>query len=97
MPVLKHIVMWNILGDTAEEKARNTQRLKAAFEGAKSTRGDDFQAWMYANASKVDTLIAANRIDASPSSHFLFGPGAFTMIEAPHMPRADGLLRRARC
>ena len=33
MPVLKHIVMWNILGDSAEEKARNTQRLKAAFEG----------------------------------------------------------------
>ena len=33
MPVVKHIVMWNILGDSAEEKASNTQRLKAAFEG----------------------------------------------------------------
>lgn len=33
MPVLKHIVMWNILGDNAEEKARHTQDLKAAFEG----------------------------------------------------------------
>lgn len=33
MPTVKHIVMWNILGDTAEEKARNTQRLKEAFEG----------------------------------------------------------------
>lgn len=33
MATVKHIVMWNILGDTAEEKARNTQRLKAAFEG----------------------------------------------------------------
>lgn len=31
--MVKHIVMWNILGQTAEEKARNTQRLKAAFEG----------------------------------------------------------------
>jgi hypothetical protein len=33
MPTVKHIVMWDILGDTAEEKARNTQRLKEAFEG----------------------------------------------------------------
>ncbi|AOS79136.1 MULTISPECIES: Dabb family protein [Hydrogenophaga] len=33
MPIVKHIVMWNILGDTAEEKARNTLRLKEAFEG----------------------------------------------------------------
>ena len=33
MPTVKHIVMWNIRGDTPEEKARNTQRLKAAFEG----------------------------------------------------------------
>ncbi len=33
MPIVKHIVMWNILGDTAEEKARNTQRLKETFEG----------------------------------------------------------------
>ena len=32
MPVVKHIVMWNILGDSAEEKASNTQRLKAAFD-----------------------------------------------------------------
>ncbi|NCT95889.1 MAG: Dabb family protein [Comamonadaceae bacterium] len=31
--MVKHIVMWNILGDSAEEKASNTQRLKAAFEG----------------------------------------------------------------
>lgn len=33
MPLVKHIVMWNILGDTPEEKARNVQRLKAAFDG----------------------------------------------------------------
>lgn len=33
MAVLKHIVMWNILGDSAEEKARNIERLKAEFEG----------------------------------------------------------------
>ena len=33
MPTVKHIVMWNILGHTPEEKARNTHKLKAAFEG----------------------------------------------------------------
>lgn len=33
MPPVKHIVMWNILGATPEEKTGNTQRLKAAFEG----------------------------------------------------------------
>jgi hypothetical protein len=33
MPFVKHIVMWNVLGDTPDEKLRNTQRLKAAFDG----------------------------------------------------------------
>jgi len=33
MPLVKHIVMWNILGATPEEKTGNTRRLKAAFEG----------------------------------------------------------------
>lgn len=33
MPLVKHIVMWNVLGDTPEERVRNTQRLKAAFDG----------------------------------------------------------------
>jgi len=31
--MIKHIVMWNLLGDNAEEKQRNAQRLKSAFEG----------------------------------------------------------------
>ncbi|MBL0943342.1 MAG: Dabb family protein [Hydrogenophaga sp.] len=33
MALVKHIVMWNILGASPEEKLRNTERLKAAFEG----------------------------------------------------------------
>lgn len=33
MPLVKHIVMWNVLGETPEEKAGNAQRLKAAFDG----------------------------------------------------------------
>lgn len=31
--MIKHIVMWNIHGSSAEEKAANLRRLKAAFEG----------------------------------------------------------------
>ncbi|MCU0941231.1 MAG: Dabb family protein [Hydrogenophaga sp.] len=31
--MVKHIVMWNVLGASAEEKVRNAHRLKAAFEG----------------------------------------------------------------
>lgn len=31
--MIKHIVMWNILGSTEDEKAGNVSRLKAAFEG----------------------------------------------------------------
>jgi hypothetical protein len=31
--MVKHIVMWNVQGDTAAAKALNTQKLKAAFEG----------------------------------------------------------------
>ncbi|MGC4396094.1 Dabb family protein [Hydrogenophaga sp. T2] len=33
MALVKHIVMWNILGASPEEKVRNTERLKTAFEG----------------------------------------------------------------
>lgn len=32
-PLIKHIVMWNLRGDTAQDKARNIARLRAAFEG----------------------------------------------------------------
>ncbi|MBX3610527.1 MAG: Dabb family protein [Hydrogenophaga sp.] len=31
--MIKHIVMWNLLGDSAAEKAANAERLKRAFEG----------------------------------------------------------------
>ncbi|MBW0168782.1 MAG: Dabb family protein [Hydrogenophaga sp.] len=34
--MIKHIVMWNILGATPDEKAGNLQRLKAAFEGMRT-------------------------------------------------------------
>ena len=30
--MVKHIVMWNVQGATAEERAHNTQKLKTAFE-----------------------------------------------------------------
>jgi hypothetical protein len=31
--MIKHIVMWNLKGDTPDEKAHAVSRLKAAFEG----------------------------------------------------------------
>lgn len=31
--MIKHIVMWNVLGIDAAERERNAQRIKAAFEG----------------------------------------------------------------
>jgi hypothetical protein len=31
--MIKHIVMWNLKGDTRAEKARSASQLKAAFEG----------------------------------------------------------------
>jgi hypothetical protein len=31
--MIKHIVMWNLKGDTPDEKATSVSRLKAAFEG----------------------------------------------------------------
>jgi len=37
--MIKHIVMWNILGASPDEKARNVQRLKAAFEGMQQIPG----------------------------------------------------------
>lgn len=35
--MIKHIVMWNVLGNSADEKARNAQKLKTAFEGLRDT------------------------------------------------------------
>jgi heme-degrading monooxygenase HmoA len=32
-PMIKHIVMWNVKGDTPEDKADVALRLKTAFEG----------------------------------------------------------------
>ncbi len=37
--MIKHIVMWDILGAGPDEKARNAQRLKAAFEGMQPIPG----------------------------------------------------------
>jgi quinol monooxygenase YgiN len=37
--MIKHIVMWNILGTSPDEKAHNVQRLKAAFEGMQPIPG----------------------------------------------------------
>ncbi|MGA7779872.1 MAG: Dabb family protein [Paraburkholderia sp.] len=31
--MIKHIVMWNLKGNTPDEKATSVRRLKAAFEG----------------------------------------------------------------
>ncbi|WP_207004501.1 Dabb family protein [Trinickia mobilis] len=31
--MIKHIVMWNVKGDTSDEKSDNVRKLKAAFEG----------------------------------------------------------------
>lgn len=31
--MIKHIVMWNVRGDTPEAKARSIEQLKLAFEG----------------------------------------------------------------
>jgi hypothetical protein len=31
--MIKHIVMWNLKGDTPEERARAARLLKSAFEG----------------------------------------------------------------
>ncbi|HWK46416.1 MAG TPA: Dabb family protein [Stellaceae bacterium] len=33
MPIIKHIVMWDVLGRSAEERAGNIDRIRTAFEG----------------------------------------------------------------
>ncbi|TBU90934.1 Dabb family protein [Phytopseudomonas dryadis] len=33
MQAVKHIVMWNLSGDTEQDRSRNIQKLKDAFEG----------------------------------------------------------------
>lgn len=36
MQPIKHIVMWNLHGDTDQERLKNIQKLKEAFEGIRS-------------------------------------------------------------
>ncbi|MCY1521645.1 Stress responsive A/B Barrel Domain protein [compost metagenome] len=36
MKPVKHIVMWNLSGDTEQERSKNIQKLKAAFEGIRA-------------------------------------------------------------
>lgn len=37
--MIKHIVMWNVHGETAQDKAHNAQRLRCAFEGLRGIPG----------------------------------------------------------
>jgi len=69
--------------------------LKAAVEGARSTDGDKVAAWIEDNASKVHAIVGP--LQASKTSHFLFGPKAFAVVDKPYEVRSDGMQKRAGC
>ena len=52
--MIKHIVMWNVLGNSADEKARNTQKLKNAFEGLRGAIPGMLKLEVGVDQSRVD-------------------------------------------
>jgi hypothetical protein len=52
--MIKHIVMWNVLGNSADEKARNTQKLKVAFEGLRGVIPGMLRLEIGLDQSRVD-------------------------------------------
>jgi len=52
--MVKHIVMWNVQGATDEERAHNTQKLKAAFEGLRHAIPGMLKLEIGVDQSRVD-------------------------------------------
>ncbi len=75
--------------------------MKAALEGMQKDKmaidGPNFQQWMYKHAKEVNTLVTAKGLAPSTESHFLFGAGAYVMVERPDQSRPDGTMKRVGC
>lgn len=75
--------------------------MKAALEGMQKEKmaidGPNFQQWMYKNAKNVTSLVTAKGLSPSKDSHFLFGAGAYVMVERPDQSRPDGTMKRVGC
>ena len=52
--MVKHIVMWNVHGATADERARNAQKLKDAFEGLRNAIPGLLKLEIGVDQSRVD-------------------------------------------
>jgi len=68
--------------------------IKAAIEGAKSTKGPDVTAWLEAG-NKIPGK--QGTYAASKASHFLQGPDTLVMVNRPDKARADDLVKREGC
>ena len=70
--------------------------LKAAIEATRSVDGPTLTRWIEQNVAKVSSVLGPYH--ASATSHFFFdSPDAMTLVENPHKPRSDGLIKRAGC
>jgi len=54
MRPVKHIVMWNLLGETEHERSVNIKKLKSAFEGLRSVIPGLLKLEIGVDFSKID-------------------------------------------
>lgn len=54
MRPVKHIVMWNLLGETEHERSANIEKLKGAFEGLRSVIPGLLKLEIGVDFSKID-------------------------------------------
>lgn len=69
--------------------------MKQGMQGAGSTSGSKFAAWMDKNAHSISGLINPS-VSASSSSHYLFGPGDMVLVK-PGTQVSTGVYERADC
>jgi ABC-type branched-subunit amino acid transport system substrate-binding protein len=81
--------------DLAAASADSVGIMKQAMEGAGSTSGAKFAAWMETNAQSISGLINPS-VSASSSSHYLFGPSDMVLVH-PGTQVSDGVYARADC
>lgn len=81
--------------DLAAASADSVEIMKQGMEGAGSTSGSKFAAWMNAHASSIRGLINPS-VSASSSSHYLFGPSDMVLVR-PGKQVSEGVYERGDC
>ena len=81
--------------DLAAASTDSVDIMKQGMEGAGSTSGAKFAAWMNQHASSISGLVNPS-VSASSTSHFLFGASDMVLVN-PGKQVSDGVYERTDC